>query len=346
MYLKFLTINIICSALSISIVNSQQQQQQQQQLPPNCHTTTKTTVICQNVPDTVISLVPLNTTHLSLSEMNHVNGTSLDTELSRLTNLQYLNISENKFIDTIPFKALNNLINLTSLILRGNSIKSFPIELKDINRNIIIDVSENPIQCTCTTVYIVEKSTTVELIGQCSEPFKTALNSLNSSILNCDPCSNKNNNRNCLNGGDCINIDALTSKCQCLPSFTGPYCTTPVRQQECAKNNCQNGGTCYTDTFDSSTFCACLSGTTGDQCQIMTSEKPNDGDDSNIIIAVVVPVSVLFVLIAIGCWYFVNIRPKRRRLRSNRKTKQKDSTASDIQICAQVIAFISTLIVD
>ena len=112
MYLKFLTINIIFSALSISIVNSQQQQ-----LPPNCQITTKTTVICQNVPDTVISLVPLNTTHLSLSEMNHVNGTSLDTELSRLTNLQYLNISENKFIDTIPFKALNNPVSYTHLTL-------------------------------------------------------------------------------------------------------------------------------------------------------------------------------------------------------------------------------------
>ena len=329
MYLRVLIINITI-ILSSLISKAELQQQQQQQLPPNCRTTS-TTVTCQNASDTVISLVPLNTTRLTLFEMNLVSGTALDTELSRLTNLQYLNISKNKLVNKVPLNALKNLTNLTSVILRDNSIKTLPTELASLvhSKSITIDVSENLIQCTCTTVYIVEKST-VKLVGQCNEPFQTPLNSLNTTILNCDPCSDNK----CFHG-DCINIDALTSKCHCFPSFTGAYCTVPIVQQECQQNNCQNGGTCYIQNFDSSTFCACRPGTTGELCQVMTSAQSGDGD-SDTIVAAVVPVSVILVLVAVGCLYCVYIRPKRLRLRSNSKRKQKNSTASDIQICSQV----------
>ena len=67
--------------------------------------------------------------------------------------------------------------------------------------------------------------------------------------------------------------DALTSTCLCTPGFTGRFCSRP----ECDKNECKNGGTCFVQSLDNSTFCACSPGTNGEFCQI-TSKQTNEED--------------------------------------------------------------------
>ena len=299
---------------------------------PNCHTT-KTSATCNRAPKTILSRIPSNITHLTLFEMDLQCGTALNANLTRLKKLEYLNVSENR-LDTFPLSPIKALASLTNVILRGNLITTLPVKLATINRNITIDVSQNPIQCTCATVYIVEKSTTVKLIGHCDHPIKSALNLLNSTILNCHPCLLDNGN--CLHGR-CMQSDALTCTCLCTPGFTGRFCSVPMIQRECDQNECKNGGTCFVQSLDNSTFCACSPGTNGEFCQI-TSKETNE-EDSNIIVAIVVPIFILLVIIAIGCWYYTNLHPKKRRLRSDRKRKQKNSTSSNNELCAQVNVF-------
>ena len=310
-----------------------------------CIFTNITTVECTNTANG-ISQLPRNTTHLTLHQMNFTRAGNLDTLLRHLTKLKYLNISDSK-LDEFPIHFLKKSASLTTFILSDNSIKMLPIKLATLKRAVLIDVSQNPIECTCTTVYVVEKlSSTVKLVGSCNSPVKTPLNSLKSSnILNCNPCESKGT---CLHG-TCMQLDALNAKCLCFPGFTGQHCRQTLKQtiilnQQCGNDKCQNGGTCIVQSSDNVPICICPLGKTGEFCKLNeTSTFPTTSprsNDSNTIVGVTIGVAIFFAIVVFVTWYCSRIRPKRRRMRSERKMKRKNSTGSKTDICAHVSVYL------
>ncbi|XP_055955536.1 sushi, von Willebrand factor type A, EGF and pentraxin domain-containing protein 1 [Patella vulgata] len=71
----------------------------------------------------------------------------------------------------------------------------------------------------------------------------------------------------CYNGGVC-QVDGDTSRCHCLPGFTGIFCE--INNNECKSSPCLNQATCI--DLDNRFYCKCKSGYTGRFCQDDISE--------------------------------------------------------------------------
>ncbi|XP_077864669.1 LOW QUALITY PROTEIN: uncharacterized protein LOC102803184 [Saccoglossus kowalevskii] len=97
----------------------------------------------------------------------------------------------------------------------------------------------------------------------------------------CSQATNPCINTPCMNDGVCVQVtgtDGGEFECFCLPSWSGTHCETDTPFTNCvfsaeltvsglcSKNVCLNGGTCFGDVH--SHICQCLTGWTGDNCQI------------------------------------------------------------------------------
>ncbi|XP_066933911.1 slit homolog 3 protein-like [Clytia hemisphaerica] len=304
----------------------------QQSCYMNCNCS-GTEISCDGAPKDILNGTPpkSNITKLILINMELENDVSLMKFLENLTQLQYIDLSLNQLTE-IP--KLDNLATLNNLVLRHNKIENLPKELADIEfKNLTIDLSENPINCNCTTVYIVEKTQEIKYKGICTQQ-NIKINELNHTMVDCDPCSI--NNGGCSLIKTCIAENALNVVCICNNGFTGDFCQiSPTNPVPCKINNCLNGGVCFHVENTNSTFCECVSTDySGDFCQNKTRNETTRKTtlSLNAITAIIVSLLVLLFVIVFGYWYCVHLRPKRRRMRESRKKKAKNSFDSQNSI--------------
>ena len=301
----------------------------QQSCYTNC-TCSETVFSCNGAPKDILNYMASkgNITKLSLVNMELESGSALTTFLENFRKLQYLDLSLNQLTE-LP--KLDHLTTLNSLVLRHNKIENLPKELINLKfKNLTIDLTENPINCNCTTVYIVEKTQETIYKGICAQQ-NIEIKKLNSTVINCDPCSI--NNGGCSLIRTCIAENALEAICICPNGFSGDFCQIPPtipHPVPCKVNNCLNGGACFYFKNTNSTICECVSPYTGDICENKTTRKTNL--DSKAIVAIIVSLLFLILAIVLGYWYCVHLRPKRRRMRETRKKKAKNSFDSQNSI--------------
>ena len=101
---------------------------------------------------------PQSTVVLNLSS----NSLTSVQSLSKLTNLQTLDLSSNR-LQSIPSNIFSKFPQLSSLYLQSNFLKTIPKTFNEIS-NINLDISSNPLQCTCQLKWLVKWFETINLI--------------------------------------------------------------------------------------------------------------------------------------------------------------------------------------
>lgn len=300
--------------------------------PTPCNCTTKAdnqqTINCSGVDINTLDISMLtNVTSLILSNVNLNDDALLKTKVMNLTRIKELDLSSNHFQD-LPKQTATLLKHLMKLVLKNNSIALLSEDVIELSKNFEIDLTDNPINCNCSTVSIISKSNKLNLIGNCSSPQNRGeaieLKQLKASTLDCDPC---NNNGPCI-FGICVVVDAVEFKCNCTDDIIGRLCNqvlTPAPDACTIGSVCKNGGTCIAHGPTNYT-CVCPSHTSGIRCQLVES---NSFDD-DLIIAIIVT-GIVFVLVGISAYvYFKKIKPKRRKRRKSSSASRRRSVQFDV----------------
>ncbi|CAF1683170.1 unnamed protein product, partial [Adineta ricciae] len=100
---------------------------------------------------------PKSTIVLNLSS----NSFSSINSLANLDNLQTLDLSSNK-LQSLPANLFSKFPQLSSLYVQNNFLKTIPNTFNEIS-NINLDLSNNPINCTCQLKWIVKWFETINL---------------------------------------------------------------------------------------------------------------------------------------------------------------------------------------
>jgi hypothetical protein len=124
-----------------------------------------TIVICTNRQLTDESLIKLNSQlpeRITVLNLSSNSLTSINS-LSNFHHLQILDLSFNK-IQSLPSNFSSKFPQLSSLYLRNNSLKTIPKTFKNIS-NINLDLSNNPLNCTCQFKWILKWFKTIHLLN-------------------------------------------------------------------------------------------------------------------------------------------------------------------------------------
>ena len=101
---------------------------------------------------------PQSTIVLNLSS----NALRSINSLSNLNNLQTLDLSRNK-IQSLPSNLFSKFPQLLALHLSNNSLKTIPKAFNEIS-NIHLDISNNPLNCTCQLKWLIKWFETINLL--------------------------------------------------------------------------------------------------------------------------------------------------------------------------------------
>lgn len=106
----------------------------------------------------LLSKFPQSTVILNLSS----NSLTSIHSLSKLNNLQTLDLSFNR-LQSIPSNLFSKFPQLSSLYLQSNLLKTIPRTFNEIS-NINLDISSNPLQCTCQLKWLIKWFETINLL--------------------------------------------------------------------------------------------------------------------------------------------------------------------------------------
>ncbi|CAF1310190.1 unnamed protein product [Adineta steineri] len=109
---------------------------------------------------------PQSTTILNLS----LNSFTSINSLTNLNNLQILDLSYNK-LNSLPSNLFSKFPQLSSLYLQNNSLTTIPKTFNEIS-NINLDLSNNPLNCTCQLKWIIKWFETINLRKKINCPEK------------------------------------------------------------------------------------------------------------------------------------------------------------------------------
>ncbi|CAF4524878.1 unnamed protein product [Rotaria sp. Silwood1] len=120
--------------------------------------------------------------NLSLNSLTSINF------LTNLNNLQTLDLSYNK-IHNLPSNLFTKFSQLSSLYISNNLIKTIPKTYNEIS-NINLDISNNPLNCTCSLKWLIKWFETINLLNK----------------INCQKLKQLNENDFCLNKKNFLSI--------------------------------------------------------------------------------------------------------------------------------------------
>ena len=123
-----------------------------------------TIITCINHQITDEILLNLNTQFPQSTIVLNLSSNSLTSikSLSNLNNLQTLDLSYNK-IRSLPSNLFSKFSQLSSLYLSNNFLKTIPKTFNEIS-NINLDISNNPLNCTCQLRWIIKWFETINLL--------------------------------------------------------------------------------------------------------------------------------------------------------------------------------------
>lgn len=120
-------------------------------------------------------------------------------------------------------------------------------------------------------------------------------------------------------------------KCKCFPQFLGTHCSV---YDECHPSKCNQQGVCE-PMYDENELlfihtCSCNDGFTGHDC---TKELARGGDDTNLILIILIPVMSLFILcLLIGSIVFLRIAKKKRATRGTYSPSRQEMFGSRVEM--------------
>lgn len=141
---------------------------------------------------------------------------------------------------------------------------------------------------------------------------------------------NCNDTKNVCNEGNCT----LTEKeyeCQCPPEYIGFHCNI---LDECHPNKCNHQGICEPSHNEHELLfvysCTCNDGFSGSDC---TKEVARGGDDTNLIVIILIPVMSLFILcLLIGAVIFLRMAKKKRATRGTYSPSRQEMFGSRVEM--------------
>ncbi|CAF3042684.1 unnamed protein product [Rotaria sp. Silwood2] len=145
-----------------------------------------TIITCTNRQLTDEILINLNNQFPKSTIVLNLSSNSLTSinSLTNLNNLQIVDLSYNK-ISYLPLNLFTKFSQLSSLYISNNLIKTIPKTFNEIS-NINFDISNNPLNCTCTLKWLIKWFETINLLNK--------INCQKSKYLNeNDFCLNKKN---------------------------------------------------------------------------------------------------------------------------------------------------------
>lgn len=149
-----------------------------------------TIITCTNrkITDEILNNVnkqlPQTTIVLNLSS----NSLKSINSLIKLNNLQTLDLSFNR-IEHLPLNLFSKFHQLSSFYISNNSLKTIPKSFNEVS-NINLDISNNPLNCTCQLKWLIQWFKTINLLNK----------------INCQKSKQLNENDFCFNKRNYISI--------------------------------------------------------------------------------------------------------------------------------------------